>query len=251
LQISKRRKKTNDEFIEPLVSDVNEEHCIPSSFDGTARLFPLPNAVLFPRVTLPLHIFEPRYRQMTSDALTGDHLIAMVLLRAGWEEQYDQKPAIHEIGCLGKIVGDQQLEDGRYNLLLRGLSRARVIHEVDCGKLYRSGRVELLYDIDMATPAASAKLLKTMARLAGRWFSGLGIDFKQVSKLFKGDVALGTVGDILTFVLPIPAQTKQELLEQVNVEWRIRRLVEYLEGTPPPKSESTSILKFPPEFSPN
>src|SRR5437763_12628020 len=90
-------------------------------FDGTARLFPLPNLVLFPYVIQPLHIFEPRYRQMTADSLAGDRLLTMALLRPGWEESYEGRPAVHPVGCLGKIVADQHLENGRYNLLLRGL----------------------------------------------------------------------------------------------------------------------------------
>jgi len=90
-----------------------------------------------------------------------------------------------------------------------------------------------------------------MARLARTWLSGMGIDFEQISKLFKDELALGTVGDVLAFVLPLPPQTKQGLLEQLNVERRVRRLVEYLEETPPPQAGASSLRKFPPEFSPN
>src|SRR6516165_7292581 len=101
-----------------------------SDFAGTARLFPLPNLVLFPHVMQPLHIFEPRFRQMTTDALAGDRLIAMVLLRPGWEGDYEGRPAIYPVGCLGKVVAEQKLEDGRFNILLRGLSRIHVAEEV-------------------------------------------------------------------------------------------------------------------------
>jgi Lon protease-like protein len=94
---------------------------VPSGFDGHARLFPLPNLVLIPKVVLPLHIFEPRYRQMTADALAGDRLIAMVLLKEGVEDAYEAAPPIHTIACLGKIVDDQRLPDGRYHIVLRGL----------------------------------------------------------------------------------------------------------------------------------
>ena len=92
-------------------------------FDGVARLFPLPNVVLFPHVVQPLHIFEARYRQMTADALEDDRLIAMALLRQGWESDYESQPDIHSVVCLGRIVGEQRLADGRYNLWLRGLRR--------------------------------------------------------------------------------------------------------------------------------
>src|SRR5205085_1976564 len=93
-------------------------------FSGMARLFPLPNVVLFPQVVQPLHIFEPRYREMTADALADDRLIAMALLQPGWEADYEGRPPIHPICCLGRIFAEKHLPDGRYNLLLRGLTRA-------------------------------------------------------------------------------------------------------------------------------
>src|SRR5437899_8015135 len=95
-------------------------------FKGTARLFPLPNLVLFPTMLQGLHIFEPRYRQMTADALADDHLLAPVLLQPGWECHYQGNPAIHRVACLGKIIADQLLDDGRYNLQVRGLCRVRI-----------------------------------------------------------------------------------------------------------------------------
>src|SRR5947199_7503065 len=88
---------------------------------GVIRLFPLPNLVLFPGAMQPLHIFEPRYRQMTADALAGDRLIAMALPQPGWEPHYLGKPALHPVACLGRILAEQELADGRYNILLRGL----------------------------------------------------------------------------------------------------------------------------------
>ena len=105
-----------------------------SGFGGTARLFPLPNLVLFPHVVQPLHIFEPRYRELMADALAGDRLIALALLRPGWEEDYDQQPPIHPVICLGSIHKEERLPDGRYNLLLQGVSRARVLEEVPSPK---------------------------------------------------------------------------------------------------------------------
>src|SRR4051812_14777924 len=109
-----------------------------ADFGGTVRLFPLPNLVLFPQVGQPLHIFEPRYRRLTADALAGDRLIAMALLRPGWESDYEGRPAIHPVACVGKVVADQRLDDGRYNLLLRGLARARVLAEGQTDRPYRS-----------------------------------------------------------------------------------------------------------------
>jgi Lon protease-like protein len=114
-------------------------HDLPSRF----AIFPLPNIVLFPDVRLPLHIFEPRYRQMTADALDGDRVIGMVLLRADADRGSDA-PAIFDVGCVGRISESQQLPDGRSNIVLDGLVRFRVLEEEQAQKLYRIVQTELL-----------------------------------------------------------------------------------------------------------
>src|SRR5204862_2647939 len=86
---------------------------------STVPLFPLPNVVLFPRAVLPWHIFEERYLAMTADALRGDRLIAMALLKTGWERDYYSTPAIEPVVCVGHILTHEQLADGKYNLLLQ------------------------------------------------------------------------------------------------------------------------------------
>src|SRR5437899_565137 len=100
-----------------------------AGFSGIVPVFPLPNAVLFPHLSLPLHIFEERYKQMTADALQAEKLIAMALLKPGWETDYEQAPAFHEMLCLGRIIADEKLPNGRYNLVLQGIHRAVVIEE--------------------------------------------------------------------------------------------------------------------------
>jgi Lon protease-like protein len=107
----------------------------------TIPLFPLPNVVLFPNVFLPLHIFEPRYRQMVGDALGGDRIIGMVLLRPGWEPAYNERPPIYPIGCAGVITHSEQLSDGRFNIILRGMEKFRVVAEDD-SLPYRVAHVE-------------------------------------------------------------------------------------------------------------
>jgi Lon protease-like protein len=111
----------------------------------TIPLFPLPNVVLFPNVVLPLHIFEPRYREMTADALKGDRIIGMVLLRPGWESSYEGRPPIYDVGCAGLITHAEKLDDGRYNLVLRGMQKFRVVHE-DYQKMYRRAEVQAIHE---------------------------------------------------------------------------------------------------------
>src|SRR5689334_9282717 len=115
------------------------------TFSGRAPLFPLPNVVLFPHVAVPLHIFEPRYRQMTADALAGERLIAMALLQE--EETELAQPAIDPMVGLGRIIAHERLDDGRYILVLRGIARARVIREESLDLPYRVGQLELCTDI--------------------------------------------------------------------------------------------------------
>ncbi len=106
-------------------------------------LFPLPTVVLFPNVFLPLHIFEPRYRAMVAEALAGDRIIGMVLLQPGFEADYEGRPAIFPIGCAGVITHSEALPDGRFNIVLRGMEKFRVVSE-DTSRPYRLATVEPL-----------------------------------------------------------------------------------------------------------
>src|SRR3954469_6298161 len=92
-------------------------------------LFPLPTVVLFPNIFLALHIFEPRYREMVADALDTDRMIGMALLKPGWERDYEGRPAVYGTGCSGVVTHVEQLADGHYNIVLRGLERFRIIGE--------------------------------------------------------------------------------------------------------------------------
>ena len=90
---------------------------------ATIPIFPLPNAVLFPNVFMPLHIFESRYRAMVADALAGDRIIGMVLLKAGFETDYEGRPPIFPVGYAGVITHSERLADGRFNIVLKGLEK--------------------------------------------------------------------------------------------------------------------------------
>src|SRR5947207_1727611 len=121
------------------------------TFSGVVRLFPLPNLVLYPHVMQPLHIFEERYREMLEDALAGDQLIATAVLEPGWETDYDSRPPVEQFACLGKVVAHHRLEDGRYNVLLLGVQRVRIVKELQPLRSFRQASVELIedcYDFD-------------------------------------------------------------------------------------------------------
>ena len=111
--------------------------------------------MLFPNVFLPLHIFEPRYREMVADALAGDRMIGMVLLRPGWEHDYEGRPPVYPIGCSGVITHVERLADGRYNIVLRGLERFRILEE-DHERSYRRAVVEPLAERALAADDRAA-----------------------------------------------------------------------------------------------
>ena len=116
-------------------------------FGNVSRLFPLPGVVLFPHAVLPLHIFEPRYRQMTEDALASDRLITIVQVRPPGEWMSPTEPALEEYGCLGRIFKHERLPDGRFNFLLLGRKRVRLTREIPTNKLYRLSEVRVIEDL--------------------------------------------------------------------------------------------------------
>jgi Lon protease-like protein len=109
-------------------------------------LFPLPDVTLFPHTTQPFHIFEPRYRSMVEDALASDSIIGMVLLQPGFESEYEGRPPVYGIGCAGVIVASERLPDGRYYILLRGISKFRILGE-EQSRLYRLAGVESIPEV--------------------------------------------------------------------------------------------------------
>ena len=221
------------------------------SFTGMARLFPLPNVVLFPQVVQPLHIFEPRYRQMTADALEDDRLIAPVLLQPGWEAEYEGRPAIFSLICVGRIIAEQRLPDGRYNLLLRGLSRARIIEELPKTKLYRSARVDLQPEGDPPNESAARDMVRLIAESTRRWFPPEGTATEQMEKLLRSQLPLGLLCDLLAFAVPLAVEAKQRLLEQLDIVKRAHLLVEHLQQGELPKPTPKTDRLFPPNFSSN
>lgn len=137
--------------------------------EDIVAIFPLPNVVFFPTTNLPLHIFEPRYCEMVKDTLDNRQLIAMFLLQPGWQDDYYGNPPVHAVGCAGQLVHVEYLPEGKYNILLRGLYRARALEMVQEFP-YRKARVQVLPDILTETPqileALKVSLLDDFQKLA-------------------------------------------------------------------------------------
>jgi Lon protease-like protein len=223
-----------------------------TGFGGTARLFPLPDLVLFPSVVQPLHIFEPRYRRLTADALAGDRLMAPALLKPGWEEDYHAQPPVFPVVCLGRIFKEEQLADGRLNLLLHGLSRARILEELQDDRPYRTARVELLKEGPEPTGAADRAARERLAGEMERWLAARKSALEQLAKLLNSGLPLGILCDIFAFALPFESQRKQELLAETHPARRFDLLLALLDSLAPPEEPTDSSDKpFPPEFSSN
>lgn len=192
-------------------------------------LFPLPNVVLFPGALLPLHIFEPRYRAMVGDALASDRRIGMVLLRAGFERDYDGRPPIHGVGCSGVIVHATRLDDGRYHILLRGLDRFRVLSE-DHERPYRRATIE-----ELPEPPLDEAGRRRLADLRRQLEERIGLD-RGAPGEGRSDAArqLGTLPDpefvhVIAQHLDLEPIEKQALLECETIVDRGHALLELLE----------------------
>lgn len=221
----------------------------PPGFAETCRLFPLPGLVLFPHAVLPLHIFEPRYRQMTEDALSTDNLITMVQLKPNCEGDDSEPRPIEKVGCLGKIIRYERLPDGRFNLLLVGLKRVLIRAELPAKKLYRIATAEILEDLPAENPETPIR-----TRLIQLFRKGLdaerGID-PDLRKLLDSDtIALGALTDIIAHTLEISPQLKQSLLAESSVDRRVSLLLRAL-GQDGNTHHASPPRNFPPPFSLN
>jgi Lon protease-like protein len=171
-------------------------------------LFPLPDLVFFPSTRLPLHVFEPRYRKMVSDALEADQRFGIVLLRPGWQADYQGAPPVHRFGTLGTIEQAVTLDDGRYNLLVRGDVRFRIVDEV-LRDPYRTARVIVQPQITAASEDAYAQR-EWLADLAKQYLQFLP---NQMPVPEIETVGLESLTNALIMSLNVESEEKQKLLE--------------------------------------
>jgi Lon protease-like protein len=180
--------------------------------------------VLFPDVFLPLHIFEPRYREMVHDALNADRLIGMVLLREGWNREADVNPPIYPTGCAGLITHVERLADGQYNIVLRGFERFRVRDE-EHSRAYRLATVDALPDT--MDPDARPRLRTARQRLETlleRRLTETGSETTATREMADGDLV-----NALAQYLEFDPVEKLALLERAGVVARCEALIDLLE----------------------
>ena len=187
----------------------------------TVRLsiFPLAGALLFPRMHLPLHIFEPRYRAMVADSLARDRRIGMIQPRDG-----DEPPALFAIGCVGRIAEVEALPDGRYDIVLEGLSLFRVVRELTVSTLFRQVEAELIAGAEgeILSAAARASLEQESRRFAD--VHGYAVDWEAVSRLDDESLVNG-----IAQIAPFDPASKQALLEAQPLADRAELVVQLMQ----------------------
>ena len=171
-------------------------------------IFPLPNLVFFPQTRMPLHIFEPRYRQMIADAVAGEMRFGIVLLRPGWEQDYFGAPAVHPWGTLTVIEQAMPLDDGRFNILVRGEVRIRIVDEVS-REPYRVARVVARPEHDRDNDSAYAQRT-WLADLSRQYLHYLP---EQTAVPEIESVGLEPLTNALIMSLNVDTEEKQRLLE--------------------------------------
>ena len=188
-----------------------------------APLFPLPGAILFPRSQLPLHIFEPRYREMVRDAIDGPGRIAMIQPH---RLDDDNQAPLYNIGCVGDVVGVEELDDGRFNIVLLGTNRFRLVEEPAGELSYRCGELDIeAFDDGEPDPLASVQRaeVEREARRLGDAL-GLAVDWGAVARL-DDEMLVNAIAQ----VAPFDVGAKQALLEAESLVCRADLLVQLMQ----------------------
>jgi uncharacterized protein len=187
-------------------------------------IFPLPEVVFFPETVLPLHVFEDRYRQMIADCLAEDRWLAVAMLRPGWERDYQGRPPVHAVAGAGEIIQAEVVADGRYNVLLDGRCRLRILaEEPPGGRAYRVVRAERILDReprpgDRTVPERMQELRAAHARL----LVALGQSHPDVvGRLTVAGASPGSVIDRIVAAVVPDAEVRQRLLETTDVSERL------------------------------
>ena len=195
----------------------------PQTVEDTFRMrlsiFPLPGAILFPGLQLPLHIFEPRYRAMVGDALARDRRIGMVQPQGG-----GQNPPIYSVGCIGRISDVEASEDGRYNIVLDGEARFRLVRELEVSTAFRQIEADAIDDPDdeFLSSIARADFEREAKLFADS--QGYSVDWESVARLDDQSLINGVAQ-----IAPFDPAAKQALLEAANLHERCELMVQLMQ----------------------
>jgi Lon protease-like protein len=192
----------------------------------TVRLsiFPLPGALLFPRMHLPLHIFEPRYRAMVSDALARDRRIGMVQPRQNPKGGPGDPPPLFDVGCVGRIIDVQALDDGRFDIVLEGLARFTVVRELDVTTAFRQVEAELETVAESETLGLAERSSIEMESRRFADLQGYAVDWEAVARLDDESLVNG-----IAQIAPFDPASKQALLEAATLSDRAELIVQLMQ----------------------
>jgi len=185
-------------------------------------IFPLPNCVLLPGGLLPLHVFEPRYRELTRDCLAGHQLMAVARLRPGYQTSYYGRPPVYERCGVGRIICSEELPDGRFALLLRGVARVEIARELEQDRAYRLVEARMLDD-RCEHKSEATDLHRRLLQLCDRLAEVLEQGGPQLRDLVRAFDDPGTCADAIAAALVMDADARQELLEAVDPCSRLQR----------------------------
>jgi Lon protease-like protein len=202
--------------------DIDPEH-----LDGLP-IFPLPNAVLLPGGLMPLHVFEPRYRAMTRDCLDGARLMAVARLRPGYEANYDGRPAVYSACGLGRIIASEELADGRFLLVLRGVARVRIESELPPIHSYREVRARLVDDERSRRPDAARLGHGQLVALCEQLALVLDRGGDELRSLLREAASPGACADAVAAALVMDHCERQHLLETLDPADRLERTAEHV-----------------------
>ncbi|MEO8902008.1 MAG: LON peptidase substrate-binding domain-containing protein [Polyangiaceae bacterium] len=192
-------------------------------------IFPLPNVVLFPGALLPLHVFEPRYRELTRDVLAGKQLMGIARLKPGFEADYEGRPPVFEVCGLGSVIESVAYPDGRYDITLRGLAVVRIVNELPSDRPYRRMHVEEVGD-SPSDPAVTSAWQRQLISLWNQLAPHLPENIRDLRTLTRGAEGAGAYADRLAGALVGDAEASQRVLEEPDPAERLRMLAERLQS---------------------
>ena len=191
-------------------------------------IFPLPSAALFPGHGLPLHVFEPRYRDLVRDALSGNKALAIARLKPGFEANYEGRPAVFDVCGAGVIVDHRERDDGRYDILVRGVARIRILNEHPALQSYRLVNAELLSDLP-ASPELAAAFHERLRTIWPVLALHLPEGARDLGQFTRGAEGTGELSDRLAGSLFGDAELTQRLLAELDPAERLRLITDELQ----------------------
>ena len=221
----------------------------PDQFSGLARVFPLPNLVMFPHVMQAVHIFEPRYRALLEEAVEDDRLIALGVHAPGWQKDYEGRPPLRPTACLCRVATHQRTPEGTYNVLLLGVRRLHLLAELPPSRPFRVFEAEIMeeHEPEQAAPGTATELQQKLLAAFKRAMPKMPAAYDQLDQLLGNQITLGMLADIVSYTLDLDVEWKMRLLAECDVFRRAEVLLEGMAGRP----EAGQRRPFPPQFSIN